>query len=79
MRVSVLKGDDGYVENAFFYEVFLDGKKLHDCYAADSDKGLAIVSERHSDGELVLRVDRSGFKMKTVYGKIEIIHHKDLV
>lgn len=72
MRVSTIKGDEGYEEwrRHGQWRVLCNGKELSEVVMADSDRRVALVYEVDRHGQLV----RSGdtLKTKTVRGNIEI-------
>jgi len=43
MRISTIKNDPGYLADAHTYNVFMDGKKVHNCITADEEIGIVIT------------------------------------
>lgn len=64
MRMSVEKGDPGYINYIKEYEsntkieVFLDGEKLGYCFMADEEMGEAIVAELDCNGAIIIEWDK---------------------
>ena len=54
MRVSVRESDKGYTAKAFDCEVYLDGKKIQNCFTADEELGVAYCYKTDEQGEVVI-------------------------
>lgn len=53
MRKSVRKDDPGYDPCAIYYDVYINGKKLLNCFTADEEKGEAYIFETDGSGRLI--------------------------
>jgi len=72
MRISVMRNDEGYSQEAYKYKAFCDGVELKKCHTADEELGIAIC---YSDAPFVMGMME--FPEETLYGKIEIIKQED--
>jgi hypothetical protein len=52
--------------------VELDGVRLRDCFAADSEHGWADVYARDASGRKMLNKKRDGVVMRRMYGNVRI-------
>lgn len=63
MRISVLKDDPGYRQDAHRFKVFLNGMFLEDCHTADEELGKAAVYAYNSNGEILRDADNNLFSI----------------
>ena len=71
MRVSVKKGDDGFVKNPCDYNVYIDGVLNKHCITADEESGFALVYVVNSND--IIQVSNGLILDKIVYGDIKIV------
>lgn len=73
MRASVFINDPGYIHDAPYYEVYLDGKLLKNCFTADEETGEAFVYVNKYDVRLTDTLEDIGFTRKLT-GTVKIVY-----
>ena len=73
MRVSIREDDKGYSKKAYDCVVYLDGKKVDDCFTADEELGEAHCFEKDSEGAYMLTPDKKSIKEIIKKGDVKIV------
>ena len=72
MRVSILKGDIGFNEEAWKYGVYLDGERIEYVFTADEERGIVVVFDPSASGSFMKgRPDQS--VMKELTGEVRLV------
>jgi hypothetical protein len=77
MRVSVKKNDSGYRPDYRYYEVFLDGQKLDNCFTADEERGEVWVHPKDEHGRF-LRAADDKLTEECLRGQVTIVRKADV-
>ena len=64
MRISLIEGDTGFMEDTFGYNIFFNEEPLKNCIVADEEQGYAIIYRDE---------DESSLERETIYGNVKII------
>lgn len=72
MRVSIRQDDPGYKQDAYMFEVLLNGNMVQDCFTADEEKGEAHVYVTNVDGSLQLDDDTGLPREMVLHGTVRV-------
>ena len=71
MRISIVEGDDGFIEfKDRYYRVRLNGRAVPDAVTADSDLGYILQYKRDRKGEVMYKNGEPDLKKRT--GEVKI-------
>ena len=63
-------------KEARFYQPYLNGVKLDDCFAANEEEGWADCYKKNSEGHHFLNDDKIDVVRERVFGKVELKRKK---
>lgn len=72
MRISALKDDPGYRDDAYQFNIFLNGVKRTDCFTADEETGEVVAYTADENGNRVVDPETGALVLQTLTGTVVI-------
>lgn len=70
MRVSVNKDDPGFTLMSGHYEIYLNDRKVRDCFTADEEQGYVDCFYKDSIGKVLINEDK--IVPMRMWGKVKV-------